>query len=189
MNKFRYFECGTTENFSATCKNLHDNIELICDGKKLNLASGPNLEGIAILNIPSYAGGTNLWGEVDKKKARKKNKKTKCNGKDDFEWADQDIGDGLLEVVGLESTFYVGQIIAGVRAHALRLAQCSKITIKTKKSFPMQIDGEPWQQAPATINISHFNQVPMLHGSPPTKKGFFSKRKGDVENDLETELL
>lgn len=59
---------------------------LQCDGERLNLAAGPSLEGIAILNIPSYAGGTNLWGEVDKKKARRKNRKSKCNGKEDFEW-------------------------------------------------------------------------------------------------------
>lgn len=60
-----------------------------CDGKKLDLAAGPSLEGIAILNIPSYAGGTHPWGEVDKKKSRKKNKKAKFNGKDDNEWAEQ----------------------------------------------------------------------------------------------------
>lgn len=40
-----------------------------------------------------------------------------------------DIGDGLIEVVGFENALYVGQIIAGVRAHALRIAQCSNITI------------------------------------------------------------
>ncbi|XP_028411954.1 diacylglycerol kinase beta-like isoform X3 [Dendronephthya gigantea] len=188
MNKFRYFECGTTENFSATCKNLHENLELICDGRKLDLASGPSLEGIAIVNIPSYAGGTNPWGEVDKKKGRKRNKKAKCNGKDDSDWAEQDIGDGLIEVVGFENALYVGQIIAGVRAHALRIAQCSNITIITKKLFPIQIDGEPWLQAPATIKISHFNQVPMLQGPLPSKKGFFSRRKGEVLQDLETEL-
>ena len=41
-----------------------------------------------------------------------------------------DMGDKKLEVVGLESSMYVGQIIAGVRQHGLRLAQCSTITMK-----------------------------------------------------------
>lgn len=41
-----------------------------------------------------------------------------------------DIGDGQLEVVGLENSLYVGQIIAGVRTHGLRLAQGSAITIR-----------------------------------------------------------
>ena len=41
-----------------------------------------------------------------------------------------DLGDRKMEVVGLENSLYVGQIIAGVRQHGLRLAQCSNITIK-----------------------------------------------------------
>ena len=41
-----------------------------------------------------------------------------------------DIGDGQLEVVGLENTLFVSQIIVGVRAHGLRLAQCSSIVIR-----------------------------------------------------------
>lgn len=41
-----------------------------------------------------------------------------------------DIGDGQLEVVGLENTLFVSQIIVGVRAHGLRLAQCSSIEIR-----------------------------------------------------------
>ena len=63
------------------------------------MAAGPSLEGIAILNIPSYAGGTNPWGEVDRKKARKKSKKAKCNGKDENDWAEQGTA-------GLEGFFY-----------------------------------------------------------------------------------
>ena len=41
-----------------------------------------------------------------------------------------DIGDRGIEVIGLENVLYVGQIIAGVRQHGLRLAQCSSLTIK-----------------------------------------------------------
>jgi len=40
------------------------------------------------------------------------------------------MGDRKLEVVGLENSLYVGQIIAGVRQHGCRLAQCSEVIIR-----------------------------------------------------------
>ena len=46
-----------------------------------------------------------------------------------------DIGDEKLEVVGLENTLFVSQIIVGVRAHGLRLAQCSSVVIRWVSSF------------------------------------------------------
>ncbi|XP_031560533.1 diacylglycerol kinase beta-like isoform X1 [Actinia tenebrosa] len=183
-NKFRYFECGTAETLSATCKNLHEAIELICDGTPLEL---PQLEGIAIVNIPSVYGGANLWGDTDKKKSKKVRGKGGSR-ENDLAWAVQDIGDGKLEVVGLENTLYVAQIIGGVRAHGLRLAQCSSIEIRTKRLFPMQIDGEPWVQPAATIKITHKNQVPMLQGPPPAKSSFFFKRKQARDPELESEI-
>ena len=53
---------------------------LQCDGKPLALTEGPQLQGIALLNIPSTHGGTNMWGDssVKARQHRKKSKRTHC---------------------------------------------------------------------------------------------------------------
>eukprot|EP00095_Tigriopus_kingsejongensis_P011872 snap_masked-scaffold180_size281610-processed-gene-1.13 protein:Tk11872 transcript:snap_masked-scaffold180_size281610-processed-gene-1.13-mRNA-1 annotation:"diacylglycerol kinase beta" len=192
-NKLWYFEYATSEQFSSSCKNLHDNIELICDGVALNLADGPTLQGIAILNIPSTHGGTNMWGDSKARRLKRKKKKRACSATRgdiepslssftdmDLSSAVQDIGDKLIEVVGLENSLHMGQVRTGLRSSGKRLAQCSHIIIKTKKHFPMQIDGEPWEQPPCTLEISHRNQVTMLMGPPPKSRSFFSFLSRDL---------
>lgn len=48
---------------------------LQCDGVPLNLSDGPTLQGIALLNIPSTHGGTNMWGDSKARRIKKKRKK------------------------------------------------------------------------------------------------------------------
>uniref|UniRef100_A0A915ML97 Diacylglycerol kinase n=1 Tax=Meloidogyne javanica TaxID=6303 RepID=A0A915ML97_MELJA len=163
-NKLWYFELGTSETLSSSCKNLHEQIDILCDGETIDLGVGPNLEGIALLNIASIYGGSNLWGN-----SRKSSTSWHIPylfpqiANSQLQHRVQDIGDKLIEVVGLESAIQMGQIKAGVR-QARRLAQCSTVVIQTHKTLPMQIDGEPWTQPPAIIQVIHKNQAPMLIG-------------------------
>ena len=41
-----------------------------------------------------------------------------------------DVGDKLIEVVGVQSAIHAGSIYAGVRSSAKRLGQCSRVVIR-----------------------------------------------------------
>ncbi|CAJ0564809.1 unnamed protein product, partial [Mesorhabditis spiculigera] len=147
---FWYGMLGGKELMHRTYKNLEQRIRLECDGKLLEL---PNLQGIVILNIPSYSGGANFWG----------------NARDDT-FKVQSYDDKLLEVVALFGVIHVAtsRVPNMVRLQNHRLAQCRsvKITIIGDEPLPVQVDGEPWSQPPGVLMIQHKNRAQLFGPNP-----------------------
>ncbi|KAJ7358720.1 hypothetical protein OS493_022164 [Desmophyllum pertusum] len=131
-NKGVYFRAGLKKMVKGYSKTFVHEVEIEIDGKKLEL---PTLEGIVILNISSWGAGTDAWGP----------------DKDDG-YVPACHGDGCVEVLGLQGVMHLGQIQSGIRT-GIRLAQGSQINIKLKSEMPVQIDGEPWMQAPGDVIV------------------------------------
>ncbi|KAI1306500.1 Diacylglycerol kinase epsilon [Halotydeus destructor] len=150
VNKFIYLSYGTKEVFERKCKLLNQKISLEMDGKKVDL---PELEGIVLLNIPSWGAGANVWP------MGKGNLSTLESG--DVSAPQQKVNDQRIEVIGLYSSFHIAQLMVGL-SEPYRFGQASTVTIKLLDSLPVQVDGEPWLQTPTTVTVTWNSSVNML---------------------------
>jgi len=142
FNKFVYFSFGTKDILERRCHQLNEKITLEMDGVIKEL---PQLESIVILNIPSWAGGANIWNLG--------------SGRDNR--APQKFDDKLIEVIGLYSSLHIGQMMIGL-SEPYRFGQAKSVQIKLYEELPIQTDGEPWLQPPSLITIDFYKQCQML---------------------------
>ncbi|XP_034072208.1 diacylglycerol kinase delta-like [Gymnodraco acuticeps] len=172
-NMMWYGVLGTKELLHRTYKNLEQRVLLECDGRPIPL---PSLQGIAVLNIPSYAGGTNFWGGT----------------KEDDTFTAPSFDDKILEVVAVFGSIQMAvSRVINLQHH--RIAQCRtvRITILGEEGVPVQVDGEAWIQPPGIMEISHKNRAQMLtrdRAFESTLKSWEDKRKVDSYRDSRPRL-
>lgn len=142
-NKWKYFQYGAGSVIGGI-RNLYKKISLEIDGKPVRLSK--SLEGVVVLNLPSYASGTNPWGTGQPSRADLK---------------PQEIDDKIVEVVGVNGTIHLAQIRTGTTS-GIHIGQGKKVKLVLKEALPVQADGEPWLQEPAIMEVTHHNQARML---------------------------
>jgi diacylglycerol kinase (ATP) len=145
MNKFKYFTQGVSSIIEGGCRGLAQAIEFLeIDGRIIWGEELPQaIESLIFGNIPAYADGTDLWA------------------KPTGDYKPQRVDDKVVEVIAHKGSIHLVQIKAGV-SRAYQLGQGRRIKLQTRDVLPMQLDGEPWLQGPALIQIEHRNQVSMI---------------------------
>ncbi len=97
------------------------------------------------------------------------------------------MSDGLIEVVGVYGAWHLGQLQVGLN-RAVRLAQGSRVQVMTSEELPMQVDGEPWLQAAATVTVSlKVGCVVVWCGECVFERGREKERERERERDIERE--
>ena len=170
QNKMWYGVFTGRQMVSKEFKNLSQRLTLECDGEEIAL---PQLQGIVLLNIPSYMAGTNFWG----------------TDKEAGSFSAPAIDDKKLEVIAVMGTSHMAESkMFGVQRHRLAQAETVKLTIRGSRQLPIQVDGEAWLQDPGVIIVRHKNKARMLvHNSKKfvtnlSQPQLISRKFGSLDN-------
>ncbi|XP_025161810.1 diacylglycerol kinase eta isoform X6 [Harpegnathos saltator] len=144
-NYMWYGVLGSKQWLQKTYKNLEQRVQLECDGQRIPL---PSLQGIVVLNIPSFMGGTNFWGGT----------------KEGDLFLAPSFDDRILEVVAVfGSVQMAASRLINLQHHRIAQCQTVQINILGEEGVPIQVDGEAWIQPPGIIRIIHKNRMQMLY--------------------------
>lgn len=175
VNKAWYLKSGTLNPLRFLCRGIASKITLECDGVEIEVP--PSVEGVVVLNIASFGGGCDLWGEASdidedsdssdgtpepSTKGDNDGRRHRLRRSLSLSQARPSMQDQRLEVVGVHGSFHLGAAQVGLYA-ATRLAQAHEVKITTKATLPIQVDGEPWLFAKdGEIEVSYKGQALML---------------------------
>jgi diacylglycerol kinase (ATP) len=149
-NKLLYAIFGSRDFIEHSFAGLRDEIFVQVDGVPIELPE--DTEGLVFLNINSFSGGCRMWWHDDDDDAEDTPPPRSNNS---FKRSRMD--DGVLEIVAVSGALQLGQLnVRMPSVRPVRVAQGSdvKITIcgrRGRRKFPMQVDGEPWNQKRDTI--------------------------------------
>lgn len=109
---------------NADCKNLESRLVLFLDGNEISL---PELESIVVLNIQSWGAGVDLWGKSGKS-GSPVFLLNSCFLGINSEKPAQSYNDGLLEVLGIYSSFHIAQMQIGL-SKPYRIGQAKSVEV------------------------------------------------------------
>ncbi|KAL6052029.1 Diacylglycerol kinase [Balamuthia mandrillaris] len=177
INKLWYASYGLRnalqDAFQKDPPLMNDAVEITVDGQKVVIPE--SIQGVVVLNLPSYAGGMNLWG-------------TRWDAK----YSVVSMSDGVLEVIGIRNVIHMAQTAMGMDS-GVRLAQGKDIQIHYKSGqlpLPCKVDGEPWLQEESVIfQVNYLKQSLMLchrtcasSHAEARMRGWMTKRGAKVQS-------
>lgn len=133
INKLWYGWMGLTDFLRGRCVDFEKQVEIHVDGELVTLP--PKTQGIVVLSINSYASGDKLWHDNELHR-----------------YAPSSMTDGLFEIVAIRSPAQLGKMKWKL-SRLKKVAQGSRLSIKTAAELPLQADGEPWVQQPCEVLI------------------------------------
>ncbi|KAM4018134.1 diacylglycerol kinase zeta isoform 2-T2 [Anomaloglossus baeobatrachus] len=143
-NKMFYAGTAFSDFLTGSSRDLAKHIRVVCDGTDLTAKIQElKLQCLVFLNIPRYCAGTMPWG----------------NPGEHHDFEPQRHDDGCIEVIGFTMASLAALQVGG---HGERLHQCREVLLRTYKSIPMQVDGEPCKLSPSIVKITLRNQANLV---------------------------
>ncbi|KAM4617915.1 diacylglycerol kinase zeta isoform 3-T4 [Discoglossus pictus] len=143
-NKMFYAGTAFSDFLTGSSRDLAKHIRVVCDDTDLTAKIQElKLQCLVFLNIPRYCAGTMPWG----------------NPGEHHDFEPQRHDDGCIEVIGFTMASLAALQVGG---HGERLHQCREVLLRTYKSIPVQVDGEPCKLGPSIVKISLRNQAALV---------------------------